>query len=219
MRETEKPNREWLLYLLVAALIVAGLVMWGSREAAPPARDGNEETLPPDVTAALSEATDAATADRVDYETEGYPEDHEMGSWIISGAGDSSYNGLYVEAGTYNGGAYYKMLGVERYLWYLGMDIWTLHTSLGGASPEPYINNGDGLPGTWTAGIGTPPAPTLSEPTEEPEPAAPEATEHGWVPGPTLPVSIPEGGSDMPALGYRPCKHYNLAADDWFVVW
>lgn len=101
-----------------------------------------------------------------------------MSSWTVSGAGDESYNGVYEEAGTYNGYPYYQKGEGDnaRYLFVayreILNDIWGYIWALGpgldgnlayhpehspGSEPVPLPDN------PWSATAGPAPAPTLSE--------------------------------------------------------
>ncbi len=91
-----------------------------------------------------------------------------MAGWLVSGAGDDSYNGTYEIGGTHGGRPYYAYAGATgtRYLfWQTDGEQWALDRFLGAAAAaEAYYCYGGGeLPGTWEATSGTPPAPTVSE--------------------------------------------------------
>jgi hypothetical protein len=95
-----------------------------------------------------------------------------MAGWLVSGAGDGSYNGAYTEAGTYNGFPAYEIAGGGRFLWAMPeMELiqWFLSESLGGAAA--YVSAFDtALPANpWSAVLGTDPAPTVSEYVPPPE--------------------------------------------------
>ena len=47
----------------------------------------------------------------------------DVASWIVSGAGDNSYNGSYSEVGTHNGQPTYRLGASSRYLWYAENEI------------------------------------------------------------------------------------------------
>lgn len=94
-----------------------------------------------------------------------------MASYVVSGAGDASYNGTYNENGTANGYARYTIVGGGRELYRaadmpppMGTWTWRLYTSVQGISPPAgaaYYKTG-GITGTYTRGSGTAPAPTVA---------------------------------------------------------
>lgn len=118
------------------------------------------------------------------------PEGSSM-AWQVEGAGDSSYNGIYYSAGTYNGETYYTYEGDSgtRYLYYTEEETppgsgtyvytWGLAESLGGQQ-NYYGEEDTPLPGgSWSTYPGYEPAPTVSEyapPDNDPEPDGEELT-------------------------------------------
>jgi len=86
---------------------------------------------------------------------------NKMAAWTASGAGDASYNGTYVEDGTYGGQPAYT--NGSRWLYYVP-DSWMLGpVKEPSPNPSAAYSNGSSLPGTW--GViydGTAPAPTLA---------------------------------------------------------
>ena len=90
-----------------------------------------------------------------------------MASYIVSGAGTTTCNGTYEEAGTHNGKPYYSN-GTVYLFWTPGETGgagWVLYTSLHSYdSTFSYYCTGTTLPGAlWYVGMeGTPPAPTVS---------------------------------------------------------
>jgi len=89
-----------------------------------------------------------------------------MAEWVVSGAGDASYNGEYSEAGVYQGKPYYQHDDVVLYLFWDGA-TWALHDFLqiGG---QDYVGTGADLPATpWNVGAGIAPAPTVTAAEEE----------------------------------------------------
>ena len=86
-------------------------------------------------------------------------------AWIVTGAGDNSYNGTYNESGTYNGQPAYT--NGSRWLWEYG-GVWNISASKGHAEGEGWYQSAtDVLPSTWAQGTTplTAPAPTLSDST------------------------------------------------------
>jgi len=90
--------------------------------------------------------------------------------WQVSGAGDSSYNGIYIQNGTFNDKPAYEKEGGGRWLyyaWYGGpmQYIWTLNTGkydgMGPSMAPYYDGSGDTPAETWYVGEGTLPAPTV----------------------------------------------------------
>ena len=116
-----------------------------------------------------------------------------MSSWTVSGAGDESYNGVYEEAGTYNGKPYYQKGEGEsaRYLyWIPDIGSNTLRWVLGPALDEYNWWYGCGYEGSypdlpanpWSATAGPAPAPTVEE-VEGTPPLPPPPLQHqprGW---------------------------------------
>ncbi len=97
-----------------------------------------------------------------------------MATWHVQGAGDSTYDGLYYEAGTYGGEPYYEKPGATRYLYYYVTEppewYWVLGTNPGDL---PAYNGEANTPlpgGTWSVWGGTPPAPTVSAKAAETPP-------------------------------------------------
>lgn len=85
-------------------------------------------------------------------------------AWTVSGAGDNSFNGTYVESGTYNGQPAYVLNPGgpdERWLYFALSSDWRLDANLGAETTADYVG-GATLPGTWFVNEGTPPAPTLA---------------------------------------------------------
>jgi len=81
--------------------------------------------------------------------------------WIVEGAGDSSYNGEYNEAGSYNGKPCYvgPSPADNRYLWYDGM-LWILSPGLDNVTA--WYGGQDVLPANpWEAYYLASPAPTV----------------------------------------------------------
>jgi len=94
--------------------------------------------------------------------------------WIVSGAGDTSYNGTYIQNGTFNGKPAYEKQGGGRWLYFGYYDcamsyFWTLNVNkYNGCDPfmdAPYYDGtGEAPSGSWyTSDWGTPPAPTVAQ--------------------------------------------------------
>lgn len=82
--------------------------------------------------------------------------------WLVEGAGDGTFNGLYTEAGDHNGKPYYTLAGPPvRYLhWDIPSAEWWLGTALG---IDDYHGTGADLPANpWLVGMGALPVPTVS---------------------------------------------------------
>lgn len=85
-----------------------------------------------------------------------------MASYIVSGAGEVGYDGLYLESGTFNGQPSYQLDASHWLFWVTDLSQWALgpgcvnppgtYAYLGGAEPT----------GSWTAGVGSAPAPTVT---------------------------------------------------------
>lgn len=161
------------LPLLLVALVIALLCVYLPDEGAPEQRMA-PEALPPDVVAQLNELSRGP-------EPAEPPKEMEPGmSWVVSGAGDSAYNGTYVESGTYNGQPAYT--NGSKWLWWdTLLPGWVLSAATGDISPDYY--NGASLPGSWSVSLGTAPAPTVAE-AVDPPPAPGETTslQRGFVP-------------------------------------
>ncbi len=95
-----------------------------------------------------------------------------MASYLVSGAGDSSFNGVYVLVGNDSAGnAYYVFHGGSGDRWLgctstnpaYGYSLTTSNNSATGmwGSADSYSNDAGPLPGTWNVTSGTPPAPTV----------------------------------------------------------
>ena len=89
--------------------------------------------------------------------------------WVVSGAGDAGYNGIYSEAGTYNGQPCYK-LDNNHWLFcseepdWPAYPTWSLGPALGGATVLYYSQFNSELPGnSWQIATGTSPAPIVTE--------------------------------------------------------
>jgi len=86
----------------------------------------------------------------------------EVAIWVVKGAGNSSFNGTYIETGTYQGKPYYTFGSSTRYLLWDGSGNWVLNTYLGGSAPY-YQGTGTDLPANdWYTTIDIGPAPTVS---------------------------------------------------------
>jgi hypothetical protein len=90
-----------------------------------------------------------------------------MADYLVSGAGDSSYNGTYTQSGTYNSKAAYTN-GSRWIFWEtMGGSRWAMNTSKSDMA-IPYEGGSSGstpTTGAWSIGPGggTAPAPTVSE--------------------------------------------------------
>lgn len=95
-----------------------------------------------------------------------------MASWLAENAGDNSYNGTYVEDGTFEGNPLYTN-GTR--LLYFRYTAWRLGPSTDTSVSAYYENTGGALPGTWSTveGNGTYPAPTVSEAAPAADPLEP----------------------------------------------
>lgn len=87
---------------------------------------------------------------------------------VVSGAGDSSYNGTYLEAGIYNGKLYYQKDDFSsHYIEWTnagGAYTWMMNAGLSTPMMTPvYMAGSSSLPGnTWSNGSGALPIPTVS---------------------------------------------------------
>ena len=86
-------------------------------------------------------------------------------SWEVIGAGDSTFNGVYVETGTHGGEQCYRYAAEDRWLyWAVDVGAWALSDTLGAGGPDSYYQGTSGeLPALpWvTAPFGTAPPPTV----------------------------------------------------------
>jgi len=108
------------------------------------------------------------------YNLEIKPTAEQGGGWKVATADDSSYNGVYMPAGTVNGETYYTYQSSSglRYLYSatnpIGSDVWRLNTATHDDEYPPtsdayYSDFMEALPANdWSAGTATPPAPVLS---------------------------------------------------------
>jgi hypothetical protein len=146
-----------------------------------------EEDLPPDVAAALEDARDGMIGEP---EPQGPLKELRPGmAWEVTGAGDSSYDGVYEESGTYNGQPAYTN-GSKWLFWgakSAPLDCWCL--SLGVEAPTDEMYHGEldtALPGgVWVVIGGAAPAPTVAEYVEPPDPPGTETTSkvRGFIQG------------------------------------
>lgn len=172
------------MYALVVVVLAAWFVGWAGGH---DAHRGDD--LPPDVAAAVEELRDG----KVGVEPAEPLKELKPGmSWEVTGAGDATYNGTYSESGTYNG--YPAYTNGSRWLWYdtLAGNIWVMSQNKGDISSDYY--NGASLPGSWSVGLGTAPAPMVAEYVEPPTPPDPNDTttkRTGWIPGPLSPTLFP----------------------------
>jgi len=105
-----------------------------------------------------------------DYQISGI-KDGRFGSDVVtsyatvSGAGTSSYDGIYIKTGYYNNKPYYLAPG-KGYLFYntRGTDGWWINDVLGGTSASYYKNGNTLLPPSsgWVRGDASNPAPTFA---------------------------------------------------------
>lgn len=111
-----------------------------------------------------------------------------MSSWIVSGAGTTTANGTYDQAGTYNGQPYYQL--DSGHCLYFVNGGWTLGPALGNVL-EAFYGDGTTLPGGgWLLGpAGASPAPVVA-PGENPIPS-PYA--HTWA----LTIESPASGATV----------------------
>lgn len=182
----------------IYALIVAGLVVWCVGWAV--GHDAHRgDDLPPDVAAALEDARDGKIGEP---EAGAPPKELRPGmAWEVTGAGDSSYDGVYEESGTYNGQPAYTN-GSKWLFWgakSAPLDCWCL--SLGVEAPTDEMYHGEldtALPGgVWVVIGGAAPAPTVAEYEEPPAPPTPpnlndtDTKRTGWIPGMLSPAQYP----------------------------
>lgn len=185
----------------IYALLVVALVFWfvgwaGGHDA------HRGDDLPPDVAAALEDARDGRIGEP---EAGAPPKELRPGmAWEVTGAGDSSYDGVYEEDGVYGGQALFRITGEEKYLAYgylveVGppeVIAWALVEDLDdvASSPDYYCITIDG---EWAAVFGAAPAPTVSEQEEPPAPPTPpnlndtDTKRTGWIPGMLSPAQYP----------------------------
>lgn len=85
-------------------------------------------------------------------------------AWQSTGAGDSNYNGIWLENGTEGGRPAYQNESSGKWLYLYSGSFWVMGPTKGGAT-QIYYNDGVTLPGTWSIPPEPPwaPAPTLSE--------------------------------------------------------
>jgi hypothetical protein len=93
-----------------------------------------------------------------------------MAQFLVSGAGDTTYNGLYLDAGTYSGHPYYQFGtgGAARYLYHLSgisLEVWNLGATLGGLPAYTGTNHADLPANPWSGA--TAPAPSLTSYTPD----------------------------------------------------
>jgi len=138
------------------------------------------------------------------------------GKWTVSGAGDTSYNGVYSEAGTHNGQPYYTYGTGEatRYLcWDSDGSVWSLADELGSAFGAYGGDSGEAnLPANpWEqgAGSGTLPAPTVAAPLEV-------QGRGEW----TVSGAGEDCNGDYSAAGtYNGKAYYVRDAGGWYLIW
>ena len=113
------------------------------------------------------EDTREAEAQAAEAQIDAARSEDGMAGWLVSGAGDGSYNGAYTEAGTHNGQAYYTNAAEDRVLaWNDDDGRWVLHTALPTDFGDGEYWGEDDEPlhgGTRSAQAGAAPAPNLSE--------------------------------------------------------
>lgn len=144
--------RAWLPYVLAVLVPAGGVVAYGNVCSWLAVR-AEEREKAVTATAATLEVSD-------------------MADWLVSGAGDASFDGSYVEAGDHEGVAYYTIgSGVDTRYLFKDEGYWWLGRSLDWAGAD-YVSAGADLPGNpWDVQIGpSAPAPTVTEiiPPEEP---------------------------------------------------
>lgn len=127
----------WIVAQVVFGLVMLGVACWLS------------VALRPDAAAA---SAPAALSSEVG----------SMSEWMVSDAGDATYDGLYTEDGTYNGKPAYTN-GTNWLWWYDTGSAWGLSPSKGSVDLY-YAGTGADLPAEpWSVtGVGTAPAPTVT---------------------------------------------------------
>jgi hypothetical protein len=89
-----------------------------------------------------------------------------LADWVVTGAGDATYNGEYHESGTFNGQPQYVNASARYIFWSSGAGgRW----AMAAYPPDEIYYNGAALPGEWSVGDGTPPAPTVAAGTPAPD--------------------------------------------------
>lgn len=163
--------------VVVIALIVMVYAGWE------PAPEGARRGGPGSVGEALSGVMDDVSARDTTPTFAGLSKELTgMADWIVSDAGDDTYNGDYTEAGSFGGKPYYTKASPTRYLYWDG--LWILSPVLISGPGEYYYGTGSDLPANpWYVGATlSPPAPTVSAwapPVETP-----------W--GPLIPIKAQE---------------------------
>lgn len=129
-----------------------------------------------------------------------------VSSWLVSGAGDPSYNGIYNPSGTHNG--YPAYTNGSRWLYYTNMigdwmlPGWVLGVDLTEGFNTPYSTYATELPGLWHL-TGVPPAnpaPIAPAPTVTAGPTGPDWPWDDWW---LWPYDPPIHG---PNDSIRPCR-------------
>jgi hypothetical protein len=93
------------------------------------------------------------------------PAPPEPAGYTATGAGDSYYNGDYIEVGEHNGYPYYQKDGTGAYLYYhTGLAVYIMNGTLSDAMPiMPWYQCASADPtDTWTAVTGLEPPPTVT---------------------------------------------------------
>jgi len=173
------------IWVLIIGLLVACAWLYGPEYMLQVSDDDGLTlgALPADVAAELDAQTGPPKAvDRAGQSRTGPKELRPGMKWLVTGAGDATYNGIYEQDGIYNGQPTYTN-GV-RWLYNnpLMSDTWALSGNIGDILAA-YID-GPTLPGTWFGEMGcTPPIPTVAEYLEPPpDPGETTSLQRGFVP-------------------------------------
>ena len=125
----------------------------------------------------------------------------KMDSYVVSGAGDTLYNGEYVPYGTYGGKTLYRKDDGHWLSWTAPMMMvyrWCLGT-VAGAGDGYWGTAGADLPATpWIVSTGTAPAPTVTLAASPPAPSPSGATSFRVVPN-CKPAQVTIGAKDYMA--------------------
>jgi hypothetical protein len=212
----------WHWYALAIVALV-GLGLWMQTQPTPAQIDAQQALLEagPVETRGLAPAPHVRKGPQVVYKGQ------LVSSWLVTSAGDTSYNGTYVASGTYNGQP--KYTNGSRWLWaVIGGAYWVLSPAANDADTENCYTSATGtLPGGSWSIPGPPsltaPAPTLAEVADLPSVTYPIKYPISWYSGgpPLTPSTIAPCYCTIGGTAYVAIPHdtgivfYNIAAGTW----
>lgn len=154
------PARSWIGTFAVLVVVALGLCVWLTQTEAGRRAGGIPE---PEAAAVETARVGGIAPAPTVFKWQAVHRGVLMSVWIVSGAGDETYNGTYAESGTYNGQPAYT--NGSRWLFLCAIGWWVLDATKSEKPVDNYPYYGPSIgtiAGEWQTEDGTPPAPTVA---------------------------------------------------------